>query len=136
MLESLASLAGHGRGDWFEPYFERALDQMLDSGMRWLLRAQQPNGAWSGSSSGPVSVEETALALTALAQAMPFAPEPAVVAHAVTRGANWLIDQVESGAWKNPAPIGFYFARLWYYEKLYPMIFTVGALQAVSSPTL
>lgn len=136
VIGSLASLAAHGRGDWFEPYFERALDRMLNSGMRWLLKTQQPNGAWSGSSKGPVSVEETALALTALARAMPFVAERSVVAHAVTRGTNWLIDQVESGAWKNPAPIGFYFARLWYYERLYPMIFAVGALEAVSSATL
>jgi squalene-hopene/tetraprenyl-beta-curcumene cyclase len=136
VIGSLASLAAHGRGDWFEPYFERALDQMLNSGTGWLLKAQQPKGAWSGSSRGPVSVEETALALRSLAQAVPFAAERAVVAHAVTRGANWLIDQVESGAWKNPAPIGFYFARLWYYERLYPMIFTVGALEAVSSAAL
>jgi len=35
---------------------------------------------------------------------------------------------VESGAWAVPSPIGFYFAKLWYFEKLYPMIATVGAL--------
>ncbi len=30
------------------------------------------------------------------------------------------------------SPIGFYFAKLWYYERLYPLIFTVAALgQAV-----
>ena len=28
-----------------------------------------------------------------------------------------------------PSPIGFYFANLWYYEKLYPVIFTVAALE-------
>ena len=44
---------------------------------------------------------------------------------AVTR---WLVEQVESGAWMNPSPIGFYFAKLWYFEKLYPMIATVAAL--------
>jgi squalene-hopene/tetraprenyl-beta-curcumene cyclase len=136
VIVSLAGLSAHERGEWFEPYFERALDQILSAGMRWLLKAQQPSGAWSGSSSGPVSVEETALALTALAQAMPFTAERPVVAHAVARGTNWLIHQVESGAWKNPAPIGFYFARLWYYERLYPMIFTVGALEAVTSAPL
>ncbi|MDP6504909.1 MAG: hypothetical protein QF886_14920, partial [Planctomycetota bacterium] len=27
-----------------------------------------------------------------------------------------------------PAPIGFYFAKLWYYEKLYPIIFSIAAL--------
>jgi squalene-hopene/tetraprenyl-beta-curcumene cyclase len=35
---------------------------------------------------------------------------------------------VESGTWRDPAPIGFYFAKLWYYERLYPFIWTVGAL--------
>ena len=25
------------------------------------------------------------------------------------------------------APIGLYFAHLWYYEELYPLIFTTGA---------
>ena len=28
----------------------------------------------------------------------------------------------------DPAPIGFYFAKLWYYEKLYPLVFAVAAL--------
>jgi squalene-hopene/tetraprenyl-beta-curcumene cyclase len=38
------------------------------------------------------------------------------------------VEQVEAGGLKKPTPIGFYFARLWYYEKLYPIIFTVAAL--------
>jgi squalene-hopene/tetraprenyl-beta-curcumene cyclase len=28
-----------------------------------------------------------------------------------------------------PSPIGFYFAKLWYFERLYPLIFTVAALR-------
>ena len=47
------------------------------------------------------------------------------------KGANWLIDKVESGDWLNASPIGFYFAKLWYYEKTYPQIFTVAALSRV-----
>lgn len=133
VVAALAKLAVHERGEWFEAYFERALENMLNTGARWLLRAQQQNGAWSGSPTGPVSVEETALALTALAHALPVVRERGVVAHALARGTNWLMDRVESGAWKNPAPIGFYFARLWYYERLYPMIFATSALQAISS---
>jgi hypothetical protein len=27
-----------------------------------------------------------------------------------------------------PWPIGFYFAKLWYHERLYPLIFTTAAL--------
>ena len=39
---------------------------------------------------------------------------------------------VELGTWTRPTPIGFYFAKLWYYERLYPMVFTVAALEAVA----
>src|ERR1043166_8881787 len=42
-------------------------------------------------------------------------------------GWGWL-RRWDRGDWKKPSPIGLYFARLWYYEELYPMIFTVGAL--------
>jgi squalene-hopene/tetraprenyl-beta-curcumene cyclase len=44
---------------------------------------------------------------------------------------NWLMEAIESGAWREPSPIGFYFAKLWYFERLYPLIFTAGALNAV-----
>jgi hypothetical protein len=47
---------------------------------------------------------------------------------AVNNGLRWLVQQVEAGGLYNPSPIGFYFAKLWYYEKLYPIIFTVAAL--------
>jgi squalene-hopene/tetraprenyl-beta-curcumene cyclase len=36
---------------------------------------------------------------------------------------------VEDGRYREPAPIGFYFAKLWYFERLYPLIFTVAALR-------
>jgi squalene-hopene/tetraprenyl-beta-curcumene cyclase len=40
----------------------------------------------------------------------------------------WLMEKVRDGHWRDPAPIGFYFAKLWYHERLYPLIWTVGAL--------
>jgi squalene-hopene/tetraprenyl-beta-curcumene cyclase len=46
----------------------------------------------------------------------------------VERGIAWLVEAVESGRFREPSPIGFYFAKLWYFEKLYPLIFTVAAL--------
>jgi squalene-hopene/tetraprenyl-beta-curcumene cyclase len=55
------------------------------------------------------------------------------VRRAMTQGAVWLVEQVESGAWREPSPIGFYFAKLWYFERLYPLIFTVGALGKVAA---
>jgi squalene-hopene/tetraprenyl-beta-curcumene cyclase len=47
---------------------------------------------------------------------------------AAERGLTWLIEAVESERFRQASPIGLYFARLWYYEKLYPLIFTLAAL--------
>ena len=55
----------------------------------------------------------------------------AAAINSAQRGTEWLLARVESGEWTQPSPIGFYFAKLWYYEKLYPMTFTVGALNRV-----
>jgi squalene-hopene/tetraprenyl-beta-curcumene cyclase len=52
---------------------------------------------------------------------------------ALKKGVEWLVRKVEDSTWTQPAPIGFYFAKLWYYERLYPMIFTAGALGCASS---
>jgi len=43
------------------------------------------------------------------------------------------LERVESGAWTEPSPIGFYFAKLWYYERLYPLIWTVSAMGRVAA---
>jgi squalene-hopene/tetraprenyl-beta-curcumene cyclase len=104
----------------------RDLDMMNSDparrGVAWLLRAQNPDGGWGGALNVASSVEETALAVEVLLAAGPEA------ADAVNKGLAWLVQQAESGGLYNPTPIGFYFAKLWYFEKLYPMIFTVAAL--------
>ena len=41
---------------------------------------------------------------------------------------NWLCRAVEENRLAESSPIGFYFAKLWYYEKLYPLTFSVSAL--------
>jgi squalene-hopene/tetraprenyl-beta-curcumene cyclase len=97
--------------------FDRAAEQ-------WLVRAQNPDGSWGGFPKSPPSVEETALAVEALAGTGHVG--------AVDRGTAWLVERVESGTWREPAPIGFYFAKLWYFEKLYPQIFTAAALGRVA----
>ena len=103
-------------------------------GIKWLLDAQQESGGWSGGATGPPSVEETALAVEALAEFAWVDEEiwngfkTSDVCKAVEDGARWLMEKVEDGDWTQPSPIGFYFAKLWYYEDLYPVIFTVAAL--------
>jgi hypothetical protein len=41
----------------------------------------------------------------------------------------WLLDCVDEGRFREPAPIGFYFAKLWYFERLYPLVWIVSALK-------
>jgi squalene-hopene/tetraprenyl-beta-curcumene cyclase len=91
-------------------------------GIRWLLSNQNDDGGWGGCKGTPSSLEETALAVEILLDAGSQAEE------AVNKGVSWLVEQVEAGELHHPTPIGFYFAKLWYFEKLYPIIFTVAAL--------
>jgi squalene-hopene/tetraprenyl-beta-curcumene cyclase len=91
-------------------------------GIEWLCRNQNQDGGWGAGSQTPSSVEETALALDVLLDAGPAADA------AVNKGLDWLVQQVETGSLNRATPIGFYFAKLWYFEKLYPIIFSVTAL--------
>lgn len=124
VLAALATLHRHG--------LRQGLEEM-NRGVNYLLGAQDVSGAWGGDRGTPVSVEETALALEALGSSLlcrasldPHRTKEAK--RALARGAEWLMARVEDGTWREPSPIGFYFAKLWYYERLYPVIFTVGAL--------
>jgi hypothetical protein len=40
----------------------------------------------------------------------------------------WLLDAVKGERHMECSPIGFYFAKLWYYERLYPLVFAASAL--------
>ncbi len=104
----------------------RDLGQMDSSiaqaGCRWLKSVQNPDGGWGGTSHCPSSVEETALAVEILRSDVHSED-------AVNAGIHWLVDQVERGKITEAAPIGFYFAKLWYFEELYPLIFAANALR-------
>ena len=92
-------------------------------GERWLTANQNPDGGWAGAPGAESSVEETALAVEALATS---ADDGASAAY--QSGVRWLVARVEAGELCKASPIGFYFARLWYYEALYPLVFAAGAL--------
>ena len=98
----------------------------------WLMRAQNPDGGWGGMPRTPSSVEETGLALESLAAAWKAGLEMEGendLRNALHKGLDWLVHKTQGGTRFPPAPIGFYFARLWYHEKLYPVIFTLAALE-------
>lgn len=95
-------------------------------GLQYLITEQRPDGGWGAAPCGKVSsVEETAVALEALLAI----PTSESAQPSIQKGLEWLVEAVEGDRHRNSTPIGFYFARLWYYEKLYPLIFTVSALQ-------
>ena len=116
-------------------------------GVDWLYSVQNPDGGWGGDSGAPSTVEETALALDALLDAPllftpspspggggepeepTLIPQPSNLNDSLARGVEWLIQRVEDGSWTTPSPIGFYFAKLWYYEALYPAVWIVAALR-------
>ncbi len=118
----VVSLAELGLAD--TPTVQRGLD--------WLYARQNGDGGWGGGPAnsefcpqlGVSSVEETALAVEALAAANGEC-------ESLRRGVQWLVRAVEQRFYDQPSPIGFYFARLWYYERLYPITFTAAALGRV-----
>ena len=105
--------------------------QTAQGGLRFLLGARNPDGGWGGEAGLPSSFEETALAVSALTGWMRH-PE---VRDAALGGAAHLAERWRSDPGPRPAPIGLYFARLWYGEALYPAIWTVEALGRVLTRT-
>ena len=98
-------------------------DAMARRGTDWLLGAQNADGGWGGAAGVASSIEETALALSAL--------DPAAQGAPFRRGIKWLLERTAGGTRFDPAPIGLYFSRLWYSERLYPVIFSCRALAGV-----
>lgn len=107
-------LAMRETGHSDEPWVSRAID--------WLLKNQNKDGTWSAARGLPGSVEETSLAVEALA-GIPAAES------AVKSAADWLSARIHDGRVSEASPIGFYFAKLWYFERLYPIIFAASALR-------
>ncbi|TLD71775.1 squalene--hopene cyclase [Phragmitibacter flavus] len=102
---------------------------VLRRGAEFLLAAQGADGGWGGAKGVVTSIEETANAVMALVTV-------GETGEAVERGARWLVQNTEGGTVFPAAPIGLYFARLWYHERLYPVVWTMGALRAVAPGSL
>lgn len=130
---------------WVEP---------LRRGLSWLVDHQNRDGGWGGAlvtagsghktrTTANSSVEETALAVEALLascecllstdETTPSGGQlQGRLVRAIDRAVTWLVHAVEENRHQETSPIGFYFAKLWYYEELYPLTFSVSALgQAV-----
>lgn len=97
---------------------------MSDKAVDYLLAAQNDDTGWGAQKTAPSTIEETALAINALSRIQTPAAK-----QAITAGLRWLSGQIHHGAHFPTAPIGLYFAKLWYAERLYPVIFSLQALQ-------
>ncbi|MEZ5324057.1 MAG: prenyltransferase/squalene oxidase repeat-containing protein [Verrucomicrobiales bacterium] len=107
------------------------VEPVLARGVDWLRSVQcSATGGWGGDKSTPVSIEETALAVSAIASCCSNRDELAL-----QRGVEFLTKATNGGRTFPVSPIGFYFAKLWYHEKLYPMVWTVDALERVKMST-
>lgn len=97
---------------------------MIQRGTDFLLAAQKADGSFGGDSSAPSSIEETAVAVHALTLQGQRTRASAL------RGVEWLLNATREGTHFPAAPIGLYFARLWYHECLYPVIWVLQALRS------
>ena len=100
-------------------------------GLNWLVNHQRDDGGFGGGPSvhwdnallGNSTVEETALCAEALLASSDQAHQDAG-----RRAIAWLEIAAQSDSIGTFHPIGFYFAKLWYHERLYPLVFSIGAL--------
>ena len=113
---------------------------------KWLILAQNADGGWGGgglptnsANAGTMghekekpkkaeapfsSVEETALALEALLGRA----QDRTTELAIEKGLECLVTMVERNHYRRASPIGLYFAKLWYYERVYPLIYATSTL--------
>jgi squalene-hopene/tetraprenyl-beta-curcumene cyclase len=102
----------------------RRFDLVAQKGLTYLLEAQDRDGGWGAFRGAKPTAEETALALSALSF---FRRENSVSAR-IDIGIERLIRFIEQDGLNCPQPIGLYFAKLWYSERLYPVIWAIEAL--------
>lgn len=122
----LAAYRDAGRFDTKEAQF----------GLDWIVESQSDSGGWGGgpgvrwsdATLGQCSVEETALCCEILLDSND--PEQT---RSAWRGVEWLIRASDVDGLQQCSPIGFYFAKLWYFEKSYPLIFATAALAKAKS---
>jgi squalene-hopene/tetraprenyl-beta-curcumene cyclase len=108
---------------------------ILDRAVSWLLAAQNSDGGWGAGPSVPATIEESSVAISGLAGAVRSGQGAAGTRESLARGSAWLTAATDGGRAFPASPLGLYFARLWYSERLYPLIFAAGALEALGAET-
>ncbi|MBU6172674.1 MAG: squalene--hopene cyclase, partial [Planctomycetes bacterium] len=126
----------------------RAETTEAQRGIDYLKKSQNRDGGWGGGPSiryepnaanghanslqgensenfASSTIEETAVAL----EGIMACGGKGVAADSIMGGLDWLCDSIEQEHYRTSQPIGFYFAKLWYHEQYYPLVFALGALK-------
>ncbi len=97
------------------------LQPLIQKSRSFLIRASHADGGWGAQPGAIPAIEETAMALAALTRSGSLLD--------VEHNLKQLLDLTHDGKYLPAAPIGLYFARLWYSEQLYPLLFSISALR-------
>ena len=115
VLYSLSSL---------QPDILKGLSEVKTKASDFLLSAHNQDGGWGGNASLVSTIEETSLAVRALSASGKT--------EEIMNGINWLKKNIPNDLKGIKAtPIGLYFASLWYFEDMYPLVFASSALKEV-----
>lgn len=100
--------------DFLKPYTDLAknVEALCIQAEQFLVVVQNEDGSWGGDKNIPGTIEETALSVSAL----PYGKYD----HHREKGLEWLDIYYRKNGLVS-APIGLYFASLWYDEKMYPL---------------
>lgn len=116
VVSYLKDAAGHS---WLSEKNIAQLNTMIQRGKEYLISVQNEDGSWGGGKDIAGTMEETALAVSALASEVNL--------KVCLAGLNWLDRFYRENGFQS-APIGLYFASLWYDEIMYPQVFYLEAL--------
>lgn len=105
--------------NWLSGLVKTRLEKMIRKGNDFLVSVQNEDGSWGGDKNIPGTIEETALAISALISDKNH--------EICASGLKWMDRFIQENGFKS-APIGLYFASLWYDEKLYPVTAYLEAL--------
>ncbi|MCY1635233.1 prenyltransferase/squalene oxidase repeat-containing protein [Marinifilum sp. D737] len=102
----------------------KGLREVKNKAIAFLQSVQNEDGGWGGNASLISTIEETSLAVRALASIQNQ--------EEINNGLQWLHLHLPNDLNDIKAtPIGLYFASLWYFEDMYPLVFASSALNEV-----
>ncbi len=105
--------------------WQKTISMLCAPADKFLRQSCRYDASWGDNGLDMATVEETALALSALCRMNPPKDDPLL-----HRGIACLQSMTDNGTVFTSAPVGLYFASLWYEEELYPIIFTLQAVNA------